>query len=77
MMPTISLQAHFDGKHIVLDEPFDLPAHANLMVTLLPGSSDEASEIEWLRAAAKNEAFAFLADPEEDVYTVADAKPFE
>ena len=35
-MPTVALQAHFDGEHIVLDEPFDLPAHAPLMVTLLP-----------------------------------------
>ena len=75
-MPTIALQAHFDGRHIVLDEPFDLPANANLMVTVLPSSSEGDSEDAWLRAAATSDAFAFLADPAEDVYTVADGEPF-
>ena len=75
-MPTVALQAHYDGKHIVLDEPYDLPANASLMVTLLPASSDAASEETWLVAAAKSDAFAFLADPAEDIYTAADGQPF-
>ena len=75
-MPTIALQAHYDGEHIVLDEPYDLPANANLMVTLLPSMSDADSEGVWLRAAAASEAFAFLADPAEDIYTAADGEPF-
>jgi hypothetical protein len=73
-MPTIALQAHFDGQHIVLDEPYDLPANTNLMVTVLP--ADDESEDTWLRAAASNDAFSFLADPAEDIYTVADGEPF-
>ena len=75
-MPTVALQAHYDGQHIVLDEPYDLPANASLMVTLLPASSDADSEEVWLRAAASSEAFAFLADPAEDIYTAADGEPF-
>ena len=75
-MPTVTLQAHFDGQRIVLDEPYDLPAKANLMVTLLPASADTDSEEVWLRAAASSDAFAFLADPAEDIYTVADGEPF-
>ncbi len=31
-------------------------------------------EQEWLRAAAANPAFEFLADPDEDVYSLADGK---
>ncbi len=73
-MPTIALQAHYDGQHIVLDEPYDLPANASLMVTVLP-AADESEEV-WLRAAAANEAFGFLADPAEDIYTAADGEPF-
>ena len=31
---------------------------------------------EWMRAAAHSPAFDFLRDPEEDIYTLADGKPF-
>ncbi len=75
-MPTVALQAHYDGEHIVLDEPYDLPANANLMVTLLPSATGADSEDVWLRAAASSEAFAFLTDPAEDVYTASDGGPF-
>ncbi len=36
----------------------------------------ELEEYEWLKAAASNPAFDFLNDPEEDIYTLADGKPF-
>ena len=75
-MPTVTLQAHFDGRHIILDEPYALPPNASLMVTLLPASTDAESEEAWLRAASSNDAFAFLADPAEDIYTLADGVPF-
>jgi len=35
-MPIISLSAHFDGKWICLDEPFDLELDTKLIVTVLP-----------------------------------------
>ena len=77
-MPTIALQAHYDGEKIVLDEPFDLPAHASLIVTVLPGGSESERDTEevWVRAAASSDAFAFLADASEDVYTLDDGEPF-
>ncbi len=75
-MPTVALQAHYDGEHIVLDEPYELPANASLMVTLLPSTSDADSEDAWLRATASSDAFAFLADPAQDIYTAADGEPF-
>ena len=75
-MPTIALQAHYDGQRIVLDEPYDLPVNASLMVTLLPASSEADSEEVGLRAAASSGTFAFLADPAEDIYTADDGEPF-
>jgi hypothetical protein len=40
--------------------------------------SDETDidEKEWLQAAASNPAFDFLKEPEEDIYTLTDGKPF-
>ena len=46
--------------------------NASLMVTLLP---DSDSHENWLKAAATSDAFAFLADPAEDIYTLADGEP--
>jgi Z1 domain len=40
---------------------------------------DDAAEIyqsEWLKAASNNPVFDFLKDPDEDIYTLADGKPF-
>ncbi len=41
----------------------------------LPEDSD-MSETEWLQAAAANPSLDFLKDPEEDIYTLSDGKPF-
>ena len=77
-MPPVALQAHFDGERIVLDEPFDLPPHAALIVTVLPltAGPETDSEEAWLHTAAGSDAFAFLTDPAEDIYTVEDGEPF-
>jgi len=36
----------------------------------------EVDEKEWLRAASANPAFDFLKEPEEDIYTLEDGRPF-
>ncbi len=33
-MPNATLKAHYDGERIHLDEPFDLPRNALLLVTV-------------------------------------------
>ena len=77
-MPTVAIPAHYDGERIILDEPFDLPTHAPLMVTILPAASESDPDAEnaWLRATMASDAFSFLADPAEDIYTEADGEPF-
>jgi hypothetical protein len=68
-MPAVTLKAHFNGKQIVLDEPFDLPPDSSLMVTVLPkeASSENAP---WHSLAAHALARAY-GDDEPD-YTAAD-----
>jgi hypothetical protein len=45
------------------------------VIVLIPEEAD-VDEREWLKAAAMNPAFDFLKDPEEDLYTLTDGKPF-
>jgi hypothetical protein len=49
-MPPISLRAHYDGHSIQLDEPFNLPANARLLVTVLPAEESDEDE-QWARLA--------------------------
>lgn len=70
-MPTVSLKAHYDGEHILLDEPFNLPANARLMVTVLPITSNHERD-SWADLAAGGLAAAYAED--EPDYTAADLK---
>ena len=47
-----------------------------MTVVELTGTLDEPDEVEWLHAAARNPAFAFLREPQEDIYTLDDGQPF-
>ncbi|MBN1994401.1 MAG: hypothetical protein JW953_17010 [Anaerolineae bacterium] len=46
------------------------------VIVLYPINGDEVDETEWLQAAARNPAFDFLNDPEEDLYSLNDGKSF-
>ncbi len=73
-MPSVILKAHYDGEHIVLDEPFDLPPNTPLAVTVLspgaPGLDGERSE--WAALGAQSLARAYGSDEPE--YSQADLK---
>lgn len=57
-MPSITLKAHYDGQHIVLDEPFDLPVDSSLMVTvLLPEINNENDQ--WVNVALRGLSQAY------------------
>ena len=45
------------------------------VIVLLPEETD-IDEQEWRRAAMTNPALAFLQEPEEDLYTLDEGKPF-
>jgi hypothetical protein len=44
-------------------------------VIILLSDQLESDERDWLDTAASNEAFDFLKNPEEDIYTLSDGKP--
>ena len=69
-MPTVALKAHFNGDHIVLDEPFDLPPNSPLIVTLLPEPDTERAD--WEALAVESLARAY--GPDEPDYSLNDIK---
>lgn len=69
-MPSVTLKAHFDGERIQLDEPFDLPRNASLMVTVL--AEGNGDRVAWL--AASRAAFARAFADNEPEYTPADIR---
>ncbi len=70
-MPTVSLRAHYDGEHIRLDEPFDLPPDVPLLVTVLGDETDD-DRAAWSRAGRGALARAFGDDEPE--YTPEDIR---
>ncbi len=58
-----------------LDKPLAMGINRRVRVIILFPEAEEIDEQEWLRAATTNPVFAFLHDPEEDIYTLEDGKP--
>ncbi len=65
-----SVHAHYDGKHILLDEPMELPVGRRLLVTVLDGT-DEAADSYSLAATGLSAAYG-TSEPE---YSEADIRP--
>jgi len=64
-----------EQRRLHLDEPLPIIGPSRVRVILMLEETD-IDEREWLRAAAMNPAFDFLKEPAEDIYTLADGKPF-
>jgi hypothetical protein len=72
-MPAISLKAHYDGSAIRLDEPYELPEGARLLVTVLEVEAFEKERSEWIDLSARGLARAY-GDSEPE-YSIADVIP--
>ena len=75
-----ALSATYKSEQVVeLLEDIDLPKDMAVLV-VIPEQEDkevaDIDEIEWLRAVAANPVFDFLKKPEEDIYTLANRRPF-
>jgi hypothetical protein len=68
-----------EKSQLRLDTPLPVvgPSRVRIIVLLPEEEHEEISESEWLHAAATNPAFGFLKEPEEDIYTPADGRPFD
>ncbi|MBI3354355.1 MAG: hypothetical protein HY034_05660 [Nitrospirae bacterium] len=64
------------NRQLVLDEPLPVAGPTKVRVIILLPEETEIGEKEWLRYASVNPAFDFLKEPEEDIYTLSDGKPF-
>ena len=56
-METITLRAHFDGKQILLDDPYELLPNTHLLVTVIhvPNAEQKA----WLKLSAEGLSAAY------------------
>jgi len=79
-MTAIEMTGTGDENHqLQLDGilPFAGPKRVRVIVlSPLTEIADELSDVEWLKASLNNPAFEYLRDPEEDIYTIKDGKPF-
>jgi hypothetical protein len=77
-LTAIELTGTIDEHHrLCLDEALPISGPQRVRVILLYPLNGERDEAEWLRTAASNPAFADLANPEEDIYSLADGTPFD
>jgi hypothetical protein len=65
-----------EQRRLQLDEPLPIVGPSRVRVIILIPEETDLDEQAWLQAAAINPAFDFLKEPEEDIYTLADGKPF-
>ena len=65
-----------EQRQLHLDESLPIAGPSRVRVIILVPEDADIDGQEWLRAAAANPAFAFLAAPEEDIYTLDDGRPF-
>ena len=67
-----------DERHLHLDTPLPVTGSGRVrVIVLFEADGEEIDESEWLYAAATNPAFSFLKEPDEDIYTLADGRPFD
>jgi hypothetical protein len=65
-----------EQRQLRLDEPLPIVGPSRVRVIILIPEELDIDEGEWLQAAAKNPACDYLKEPEEDICTLADGKPF-
>lgn len=76
-MTAVEMTGRIDEQHqLQLDGPLPVSGPRRVRVIVLYPVDDEWDETDWLKAAARNPAFQFLKDPEEDIYSLTDGEPF-
>ncbi len=69
-MPLISIPAHYDGSHVLLDEAINLPPNTRLIVTVLDDSDPDRAAFLGMSSCALNAAYS----DEEVEYTENDLR---
>ncbi len=63
-MQIVTLQAHFDGRHILLDEPYELEPNTKLVISVI----DMKDESDFWQAASSSSLDDIWDNTEDDVY---------
>ena len=66
-----------ERRELQLDGVLPILGPRRVRVIVLYSPVDDWDESEWLRAATLSPAFDFLRDPDEDIYTPIDGKPYD
>ena len=64
-------------RRLLLDAPLPIIGPSRVRVIILVPEETEVTEQEWLYGASRNPSFDFLKEPEEDIYSLLDGKPFD
>ena len=79
-MTAIEMTGMVDENHqLKLDGVLPFTGPKRVRVIILSSSTeanDDSSELEWLKASMRNPVFEYLHDPDEDIYSIKDGKPF-
>jgi len=74
-MKAIETAGQIDEKgRLQIDTPLTVTNKRVKIIILLPEDDDIQDDV-WLKAMSTNDAFSFLNEPEEDIYTLSDGKP--
>lgn len=52
-IPLVTLRVHFNGEHIILDEPFALTPDMELVVIVLSQEASDEDRDAWLRLSSQ------------------------
>jgi hypothetical protein len=73
----IETTATINAEHqLVLDEPLPVSGPTRVRVIIFLPEQADIEEREWLKGGGSSPAFHFLKEPEGDVYSLADGRPF-
>ncbi len=73
-MQIVTLQAHFDGKQILLDEPYELKPNTKLVVSVIQMPDEESQD--WTGFSLANLERAYGEDePEYSLDLIKEANP--
>jgi len=65
-----------ENSQLKLDGSLPISGPKRVRVIILSDWDDSDDEVSWRKYAAQNPSFQFLSEPEEDIYSVNDGKPF-
>ena len=73
-MQIINLQAHFDGRQILLDEPYELAPNTKLIVSVIDMKDEERENLTRFSLANLERAYG-NDEPEYSLDLIKDANP--